>query len=155
DMAVVTDRPTRRTPGLAPDAPAPPPRRRPLWLFLAPLAALLALTIAAGVSLGSVSIPIGDVWALVAHRFAPGVSSPWRRNARAAIVIQPRLPRSLMAAAGGASLAVAGGVAPAVTRNPLADPYLLGVSSGAGFGVVVLTVRGVGAGVWGVFTLPM
>src|SRR5699024_886492 len=160
-MAVVTDRPTRRTPGLAPDAPAPPPRRRPLWLFLAPLAALLALTIAVGVSLGSVSIPIGDVWAIVAHRFAPRVFTPWWTNARAAVVIESRLPRSLMAAAVGAPLAVAGGapragsVAQAVTRNPLADPYLLGVSSGAGFGVVVLTVLGVGAGVWGVFTLPM
>src|SRR5699024_6794628 len=131
-----------------PDAPAPPPRRRPLWLFLAPLAALLALTIAVGVSLGSVSIPIGDVWAIVAHRFAPGVFTPWWTNAREAIVIESRLPRSLMAAA-------AGGVAQAVPRNPLADPYLLGVASGAGFGVVVLPVLGVGTGVWGVFTLPM
>ena len=153
-MAVVTDRPTRRTPGLAPDAPAPPPRRRPLWLFLAPLAALLALTIAVGVSLGSVSIPIGDVWAIVAHRLAPGSFAPWWSDAREAIVIESRLPRALMAAAVGASLAVAGGVAQAVTRNPLADPYLLGVSSGAGFGVVVLTVLGFGAGVAGVFTLP-
>src|SRR5699024_9610587 len=153
-MAVVTDRPTRRTPGLAPDAPAPPPRRRPLWLFLAPFAALLALTIAVGVSLGSVSIPIGDVWAIVAHRFAPGVFTPWWTNAREAIVIESRLPRSLMAAAVGASLAVAGGVAQAVTRNPLADPYLLGVSSGAGFGVVLVTVLGVGAGALGAFTLP-
>lgn len=129
--------------------------RRPLGLVLAPLLGLLALAVAVGVSLGSVSIPLGDVWAIVAHRAAPGSFTPWWSEAREAIVIESRLPRSLMAAAVGASLAVAGGVAQAVTRNPLADPYLLGVSSGAGFGVVVLTVLGVGAGMWGVFTLPM
>ena len=135
--------------------PPEPPRRRPLWFILAPLVALLLMSIAAGVSLGSVSIPIGDVWAIVTHRIAPGAFTPWWTEAREAIVIESRLPRALMAAAVGASLAVAGGVAQSVTRNPLADPYLLGVSSGAGFGVVVLTVLGIGAGVWGVFTLPM
>lgn len=135
--------------------PPGPPRRRPLWFILTPLVALLAFSVGLGVSLGSVSIPIGDVWAIVAHRIAPDVFAPWWTEAREAIVFESRLPRSLMAAAVGASLAVAGGVAQAVTRNPLADPYLLGVSSGAGFGVVVLTVLGVGAGVWGVFTLPM
>ena len=138
-----------------PATPSAPPRRRPLVLILIPLLALLAFSVGLGVSLGSVSIPIGDVWAIVAHRIAPGAFEPWWTGAREAIVIESRLPRSLMAAAVGASLAVAGGVAQAVTRNTLADPYLLGVSSGAGFGVVVLTVLGVGAGVWGVFTLPM
>lgn len=155
-MTTFLDEPGQRVCDDVPDAPSPrPPRRRPLWLVLAPLVALLALSIAVGVSLGSVSIPIGDVWAIVAHRFAPGTFTTWWTDAREAIVIESRLPRSLMAAAVGASLAVAGGVAQAVTRNPLADPYLLGVSSGAGFGVVVLTVLGVGAGAWGVFTLPM
>lgn len=132
-----------------------PSGRRSLWFICPPLVALLALAIAAAVSLGSVSIPIGDVWAIVAHRLAPGSFAPWWTDAREAIVIESRLPRALMAAAVGASLAVAGGVAQAVTRNPLADPYLLGVSSGAGFGVVVLTVLGWGAGVAGVFTLPV
>lgn len=129
--------------------------RRRLWLILAPLAVLVAVSVAAGVSVGSVSIPIGDVWAIVAHRLAPGAFTPWWSDARAAIVLESRLPRSLMAAAVGASLAVAGAVAQAVTRNPLADPYLLGVSSGAGLGVVALTVLGVGAGLGGVFTLPL
>lgn len=165
-MTTVAERPDRRVDGGAPDstgtaragtdpAALSPPRRRPLPLICLPLLVLLALSIAAGVSLGSVSIPIGDVWAIVAHRLAPGAFEPWWTDAREAIVIESRLPRSLMAAAVGASLAVAGAVAQAVTRNPLADPYLLGVSSGAGFGVVVLTVLGVGAGMWGVFTLPM
>lgn len=165
-MTTVAEKPDRRVDGGAPDsagtaragtdpAALSPRRRRPLPLICLPLLVLLAMSIAAGVSLGSVSIPIGDVWAIVAHRLAPGAFEPWWTDAREAIVIESRLPRSLMAAAVGASLAVAGAVAQAVTRNPLADPYLLGVSSGAGFGVVVLTVLGVGAGMWGVFTLPM
>ncbi|MCT1710659.1 FecCD family ABC transporter permease [Dietzia cinnamea] len=149
DPAVVSSSGTTDPAGTAPSG------RRPLALICLPLLAVLVVAIAAGVSLGSVSIPFGDVWAIVAHRLAPGLFEPWWTDAREAIVLESRLPRALMAAAVGASLAVAGGVAQAVTRNPLADPYLLGVSSGAGFGVVALTVLGVGAGVWGVFTLPM
>jgi len=155
-MTTVAEKPEAR---IADDAltqgPPAPARRRSLWAICLPLVALLAASVAAAVSVGSVSIPFGDVWAIVAHRLAPGAFEPWWTEAREAIVIESRLPRALMAAAVGASLAVAGGVAQAVTRNPLADPYLLGVSSGAGFGVVVLTVLGVGAGMWGVFTLPV
>ncbi len=50
---------------------------------------------------------------------------------------------------------LSGAVAQAVTRNPLADPYLLGVSSGAGFMVVLVSVLGIGVGVLGVFTIPV
>ncbi|MET9606703.1 iron ABC transporter permease [Streptomyces sp. NPDC006512] len=61
-----------------------------------------------------------------------------------------RLPRVLMAALVGASLAVCGTVLQAVTRNALADPYLLGVSSGASAGAVTVVVLGVGASTLGV-----
>ncbi|MFF7779070.1 FecCD family ABC transporter permease [Streptomyces tanashiensis] len=61
-----------------------------------------------------------------------------------------RLPRVLMAALVGASLAVCGVVLQAVTRNALADPYLLGVSSGASAGAVTVVVLGVGASTLGV-----
>ncbi|WP_426367948.1 FecCD family ABC transporter permease [Streptomyces sp. E-08] len=61
-----------------------------------------------------------------------------------------RLPRVLMAALVGASLAVCGAVLQAVTRNALADPYLLGVSSGASAGAVTVVVLGVGASTLGV-----
>ncbi|MCC8929791.1 iron ABC transporter permease [Rhodococcus sp. BGS-1C] len=112
------------------------------------------MAIAAAVSFGSVRIPVGDVWAIVIHRLAPGAFESWWTEARAVIVVDSRLPRSLTAAVVGASLALAGGVAQAVTRNPLADPYLLGVSSGAGFGVVLVMTLGIGAGALGVFTVP-
>ncbi|MEU8525441.1 iron ABC transporter permease [Streptomyces sp. NPDC048629] len=61
-----------------------------------------------------------------------------------------RLPRVLMAALVGASLAVCGAVLQAVTRNALADPYLLGISSGASAGAVTVVVLGVGASTLGV-----
>ncbi|WP_079042370.1 FecCD family ABC transporter permease [Streptomyces aureus] len=61
-----------------------------------------------------------------------------------------RLPRVLMAALVGASLAVCGTVLQAVTRNALADPYLLGVSSGASTGAVAVVVLGIGASTLGV-----
>jgi len=124
------------------------------------LSVTLALTVVVAVSLGTITIPFGDVWAIVGHRLSPTVfgsllGEPWWSDTRDAIVFESRLPRALTAAVVGASLAIAGAVAQAVTRNPLADPYLLGVSSGAGFGVATLTVLGFGTGVAGIFTLPL
>lgn len=118
---------------------------------------LIALAVALGlaVSFGSVRIPVGDVWAIVGARVAPGTFEIWWSAARESIVIDSRLPRALTAAVVGASLAMSGAVAQAVTRNPLADPYLLGVSSGAGFMVVLVSVLGIGVGALGVFTIPV
>ncbi len=133
---------------------------RPLGAVLTLLATTLVLVVVVAVSLGTITIPPGDVWAIVAHRISP-VSleavwgRPWWSATREAIVFESRLPRALTAAIVGAALAVAGAVAQAVTRNPLADPYLLGVSSGAGFGVATVTVLGFGAGTVGIVTLPV
>lgn len=142
------------------DDAEPRHRRRPLGAVLAPLVAALALAVAVAVSLGTITIPLGDVWAIVAYRVSPLPldsvwGEPWWSATREAIVFESRLPRALTAAVVGAALAVAGAAAQAATRNPLADPYLLGVSSGAGFGVAVVTVLGFGAGVLGIFTLPL
>nr|WP_235686895.1 iron ABC transporter permease [Tomitella gaofuii] len=142
------------------DVPGPGRRasRRAVMIGFALAAALLA-ALGASVSLGSVTIPFGDVWAIVAHAVTPstwwtGSWAPWWTPAREVIVVDSRLPRALTAACVGAALAVAGVVAQAVTRNALADPYLLGISSGAGFGVVLVIVTGLGAGALGAFTLP-
>ncbi|UGQ53015.1 iron ABC transporter permease [Rhodococcus qingshengii] len=123
--------------------------------LLVGLAVALAIVLGLAVSLGSVRIPVGDVWAIVGARLAPGTFETWWTAARESIVIDSRLPRALTAAVVGASLAMSGAVAQAVTRNPLADPYLLGVSSGAGFMVVLVSVLGFGAGLLGVFTIPV
>ena len=123
--------------------------------LLVGLSVALAVVLGLAVSFGSVRIPVGDVWAIVGARLAPGTFETWWTAARESIVIDSRLPRALTAAVVGASLAMSGAVAQAVTRNPLADPYLLGVSSGAGFMVVLVSVLGFGAGLLGVFTIPV
>ena len=134
--------------------PADSPSSRRFWLIIPALIAVLAFSLGAAISLGTVTIPLGDVWGIVAHWVMPGAFESWWSSAREAIVLESRMPRAIMAAEVGAALALSGAVAQAVTRNPLADPYLLGVSSGAGLGVVLVIVLGLGAGTLGAFTLP-
>jgi len=99
---------------------------------LAALAALLALTLALGIAVGPSGLAPGEVWDALAGRTA---------GAAADIVLAVRLPRVGLAAAVGAALAVAGVVFQALLRNPLADPYVLGVSGGAALGgIAVLTL---------------
>jgi iron complex transport system permease protein len=65
------------------------------------------------------------------------------------IFVQVRLPRIILAALVGAALASAGVVFQAILRNPLADPYILGVSSGAGLGATIVVVSGLSWTLWG------
>ncbi|TQL63267.1 iron complex transport system permease protein [Propioniferax innocua] len=127
--------------------------RVPLTLWCLALSLALIGVLVWAVGSGSVHIPSGDVWAIVWHHITGSVT-PWWTAARESIILESRLPRAITAAAVGASLAVAGGSAQAVTRNALADPYLLGVSSGAGFGVVCASVLGWTAGVSGWLVTP-
>lgn len=128
---------------------------RAFWLLVVALAGGIAFSLTLAVSLGSVRIPFDEVWRILAHA-AVGDTVPvtWS-GAREAIVIGSRLPRCLTAVLVGACLALAGASAQGVTRNPLADPYLLGVSSGAGFGVVLVTILGVGSGMAAHVVLPI
>ncbi|SDI07823.1 iron complex transport system permease protein [Sinosporangium album] len=108
-----------------PKAAAPgQPRRggpaRGLGLLLA--AALLALAVTASISIGSKGIPLGDILSLLAD---PDGSDA------AMIVWEHRVPRTLLGVGVGASLALAGALMQSLTRNPLADPGLLGVEAGA------------------------
>jgi iron complex transport system permease protein len=107
------------------------------------VAAAIALVVvsALAVTIGPADIRLADVVASVAgHLGLPAASiSPLTDS----IVWQLRLPRVLTAAAVGAGLALSGAVMQSVTRNPLADPYLLGLSSGASFGAVLVLVVGI------------
>lgn len=103
---------------------------------MASVAALL-LALLAAVAVGGVGLPLGEVLAALV-RGARGEAS----GAADTIVWQVRLPRALLAASVGASLALAGVAYQAVFRNPLADPYLLGAASGAGFGAALALVYG-------------
>ncbi|ASM48900.1 iron complex transport system permease protein [Pseudoalteromonas espejiana DSM 9414] len=76
-----------------------------------------------------------------------GILSSGEGSFNARIIYELRLPRTLLAFMAGAGLAIAGLILQTVTRNPLADPYLFGISSGASFGVVVImSVAGISAG---------
>lgn len=107
------------------------------WLLMSVLGLLLALSVTLAVVIGPVPIPAGRVWQIVWAQLFPGVEGDWSQ-AQANIVWLIRLPRVLMAACVGAGLAVVGVTMQAVVRNPLADPYILGISSGASVGAVLV-----------------
>jgi iron complex transport system permease protein len=117
------------------DAPVPArPVRQGLWVLGV---VGLVLSLSAAVSIGAVPIPMGTVWGVIVEKLAPGLVTPEWSAGRAAIVWEIRLPRALLAALVGAGLALVGAVLQSVTRNPLADPHLLGISSGAAFGAIL------------------
>lgn len=94
------------------------------------------------VSLGAVEIPSRVVLGVVGSHLLPWSSTAPVDAVDDQIVWSIRLPRALLGAVVGASLAVAGTTLQALVRNPLADPYVLGVSSGAALGAVVVLVLG-------------
>jgi iron complex transport system permease protein len=108
------------------------------------------LGVVAGLGLGALAVLAGAL-AVGPVRVSPGEVAlvllgrvPSSESLASTVVLQLRLPRILLAALAGAGLAVAGAAFQALTRNPLADPSLLGVSSGAAFGVVLAQLLGLG-----------
>jgi iron complex transport system permease protein len=110
------------------------------WAIALGLALVASIVLA--VTIGPAGLSPADVLASVGAHL--GLGEPTLSPLRDAIVWELRVPRVLTAAAVGAGLALCGAVMQAVTRNPLADPYLLGLSSGASVGAVVVLVLGVG-----------
>lgn len=115
--------------------------RRPLGWIVSIL--LLVASIWLGVSIGAVQIPVSTLW---------GGSEDATAST---IVWNIRMPRVFLAALVGASLAVAGAAFQALLKNPLADPYTLGVSSGASVGAVATIFFGLSFPFFGMFTLPL
>ncbi|MCC3772578.1 iron ABC transporter permease [Streptomyces sp. UNOC14_S4] len=111
------------------------------------IALVLTASVAASVRIGAADVGYADIGRAFGVRLGLDVT-PLPPLADS-LVWDLRLPRVLMAALVGAALAVCGAVLQAVTRNALADPYLLGVSSGASTGAVAVVVLGVGAGTLG------
>jgi len=109
---------------------------RPAAVVAASVAGIAAVLVL-GVGLGSVTIPVDQTVAILAHRLVglPAETS-WPATAET-IVIELRLPRVLSAMLVGAGLAIAGATFQGILRNPLADPYVLGTASGAALGAAI------------------
>lgn len=111
---------------------------RRLVLTLAVLGIVLVLLVAIATAVGSEHVTIGSVLRIVAAEITGRTAdvTPEQRI----IIADIRFPRVLMAIVVGAALSVAGAAYQALLRNPLADPYVLGVSTGAALGAILATV---------------
>lgn len=108
---------------------------RPLGVPLAILVLASLLAMGASMAIGSVALTLSDIWAV-----ALGEGSALHRT----LLLELRLPRTLAAFATGGLLAVAGALMQVLLRNPLADPYVLGISGGAAVGALLAMLAGLG-----------
>lgn len=148
--------------GLVTERPDPAPPVDPLGLaarrrrttgWLVGLTAGLVATVIAGVGSGAVGIAPGAVARIIAHHLVGWPGEATWDLANDAIVWDVRLPRVLLGALVGSGLAVCGVALQAMVRNVLADPYLLGINSGASSGAAAAILFGFGAG-FGEHALP-
>jgi iron complex transport system permease protein len=110
-------------------------RRRIISMIV--LAIVLLLIIVVATTIGSVHIPLGTTFKVILDKL-PGIdiAHTWTAGT-GTIIFDVRLPRVLLAGIVGAALAVAGATYQGLFRNPLADPYLIGVAQGASLGAVI------------------
>ncbi|UIN57102.1 MULTISPECIES: iron ABC transporter permease [Pseudomonas] len=121
------------------------------WLLIA-LGAVLLVSCVVSLGFGPARVPVDVVWRILLHKLF-GLGAPDWSAGQEHIVWLIRVPRMLLGALVGAGLALIGAVLQAVTRNPLADPHLLGVTSGATLGAVIVMLH-VGE-IVGLLTLPI
>jgi len=114
---------------------------------------LLVAAILIGISIGTVTVPIGDIVKIIGSRLF-NISHVNVDPMYTTIVWNIRFPRVVLAGLVGASLAIAGAAFQGLLRNPLADPYTLGVSSGASVGAVLTIFLHITIPVIGSYTLP-
>lgn len=129
-----------------------PSNFRPIaWLVALIFAA--AASIITGICLGPTSVTASQALSVLSHHIpqilqgtSPADTAPWPPDLSTdSIVWQLRTPRVLLATAVGASLAITGAVLQAAVKNVLADPYILGIHSGASCGAAAAIVLGIGA----------
>ena len=115
----------------------------------------LILSILLGISIGTVSVPIFTIIQIIMSKLFGFISLDQIDPMFSSIVLNIRLPRVILAGIVGASLAIAGAAFQGLLRNPLADPYTLGVSSGASLGAVLTLFFNLSIPIIGSFTLPL
>ena len=120
---------------------------KPMYLVaIVVLAAALILSLLGAVTIGSVDLEVGEVYRVILYKlFGIGDPAVYGSGSMSDIVWFVRLPRLVLAIAIGCSLSIAGVVMQAIVKNPLADPYVLGISSGASLGATLAILLGVGA----------
>lgn len=115
-----------------------------LWL-IAILSCILIISILSAITLGNVDIKLADVYGVIAFKwFKLDAFTHLSSGPLHDIVWLIRFPRILLAATVGMGLAVCGVIMQATVKNPIADPYILGISSGASLGATVAVLLGVG-----------
>ena len=112
------------------------------WWWMTPLMLFTALI--AGTAIGETAIPVTTVMKVLANQLFGADYAVDRIDA--GIIWSYRLSRAAVAISCGAGLSLAGVVLQALLRNPLADPYLMGISAGASTGAVLVAIAGIGAG---------
>lgn len=115
----------------------------------------LIVSILTSISIGSVSVPVSDIVSIIGTQIFRLPIAEQVDPIFVDIVFQIRLPRVLLAGFVGASLAIAGAAFQGLLRNPLADPYILGVSSGASVGAVLTLFFNLTIPFLGLYTLPV
>ena len=107
------------------------------------LAVLLVFSVIAGISLGPVNIPFRDVWRIIFNKLFGSGNIDDIKTGTQNIVWFIRIPRVLLGLAVGGGLTLSGVGMQAFTKNPLAEPYVLGISSGASAGAVLAIIASV------------
>lgn len=130
--------------GMVDDLGRGPRRRRTTWWLLG-LGTATVATLVFGVSLGPVQLSPGLVWKVIGHHTIGLPAQVSWSASQDGIVWMVRLPRVLLGAVVGAGLAISGVALQALVRNVLADPFILGVSSGASTGAAATILFGFGA----------
>jgi len=117
---------------------------RQLALFLCLSAIVLTFAVASATAIGDYNIGLGTVFLSITNEL--GLTGAEIAPIEQSVVWNLRLSRALVAALAGAGLAICGAILQALLRNPLAEPFVLGVSAGASTGAVCVIVLGIGAG---------
>ena len=110
--------------------------RRRIYAMIG-LSALLVVVVALATTIGSVEIPLSTTSGILLSKLPLVDITPSWTGASETIIMEIRLPRVILAGVVGAALAVAGATYQGLFRNPLADPYLIGVAQGAALGAVI------------------
>jgi iron complex transport system permease protein len=122
------------------------PFRQSAIVTLVLLLSLVAIALVVGLSvgIGDLPIPLSTTYAAISNRL--GWTAIELNRIHETVIWDYRLSRALVAAFCGAGLALSGAIMQSLLRNPLAEPYVLGISAGASSGAVAVVILGIGAG---------